>query len=120
MYYQNIPKGIQVIERTRSFTRTPTGSIPDTICPLKLRWGHNYYRNPQILHLNNSSDHTCCSSQKRQGNLASCSSNDKFFQQVFFNNTEPWFHQCAICLMYVDFTKLDMRLSERQEGYHRL
>ena len=33
-YHQNIPKGIQVTERTRSFTPTPTGSIPKTICPL--------------------------------------------------------------------------------------
>ena len=32
-YHQNIPKGIQVIEQTRSFTPTPTGSIPKTICP---------------------------------------------------------------------------------------
>ena len=34
-YHQNIPKGIQVTERTRSFTLTlmPTGSVPKTICP---------------------------------------------------------------------------------------
>ena len=35
-YLQNIPKGIQVTERTRSFkpvpTLTPMGSIPKTIC----------------------------------------------------------------------------------------
>ena len=35
MYHQNIPKGIQVTEQTRSFkpTSTQTGSIPKTICP---------------------------------------------------------------------------------------
>ena len=38
-YHQNIPKGIQGTERTRSFTPTPTltpkptGSVPKTICP---------------------------------------------------------------------------------------
>ena len=36
-YHQNIPKGMQVTEWTRSFmltsTLTPTGSIPKTICP---------------------------------------------------------------------------------------
>ena len=32
-YYQNIPKRIQVTEWTRTFTPTPTGSIPKTICP---------------------------------------------------------------------------------------
>ena len=34
-YHQNIPKGIQVTEWTRSFTPmlTPMGSIPKTICP---------------------------------------------------------------------------------------
>ena len=36
-YHQNIPKGIRVTERTRSFTPTltpmPTGSVPKTICP---------------------------------------------------------------------------------------
>ena len=40
-YHQNIPKGIQVTERTRSFTPTPTlmptpmprGSVTKTICP---------------------------------------------------------------------------------------
>ena len=36
-YHQNIPKGIQVKERTRSFTQTPTGSIPKTICSAILR-----------------------------------------------------------------------------------
>ena len=32
-YHQNIPKGIQVTERTKSFTpsTTPTGSVPKTI-----------------------------------------------------------------------------------------
>ena len=36
-YHQNIPKGIQVTKRTRSFTPKPTltpmGSVPKTICP---------------------------------------------------------------------------------------
>ena len=34
-YHQNIPKGIQVTERTKSFTSTPTptGSVPKTLCP---------------------------------------------------------------------------------------
>ena len=32
-YHQNIPKGTQVTEQKRSFTPTPTGSIPKTICP---------------------------------------------------------------------------------------
>ena len=36
-YHQNIPKGIQVTEGTRSFTlmpmSMPTGSVPKIICP---------------------------------------------------------------------------------------
>ena len=43
-YHQNIPKGIQVTEWTRSFTLTPTptGSVPKTICSPTLRYdlGH--------------------------------------------------------------------------------
>ena len=35
-YHQNIPKGTQVTEQKRSFTPTPRGSIPKTICPLPL------------------------------------------------------------------------------------
>ena len=35
-YHQNIPKGIQVTERTRSFTLT--GSVPKTICQPPLLW----------------------------------------------------------------------------------
>ena len=45
-YNQNIPKGIQVTERTRGFMPTPTGSVPKTICPppplLVGVGGHNY------------------------------------------------------------------------------
>ena len=37
-YHQNIPKGIQVTERTRSFTAMATGSFP----PHLLVGGHNY------------------------------------------------------------------------------
>ena len=32
-YYQNIPKGIQITEQTRSFTLMLTGSVPKIICP---------------------------------------------------------------------------------------
>ena len=34
-YHRNIPKGIQVTEKTRSFMLTPTqtGSVPKSICP---------------------------------------------------------------------------------------
>ena len=38
-YHQNIPKGIQGTEGTRSLKPTPTGSIPKTICPPTLWWG---------------------------------------------------------------------------------
>ena len=31
--HQNIPKAIHVTEQTRSFTRTPTGSVPKSISP---------------------------------------------------------------------------------------
>ena len=38
-YHQNIPKGFQVTEHTRSFTPTPTGSVPKIICPRTPHFG---------------------------------------------------------------------------------
>ena len=35
---KSIPKGIQVTEQTRSFTPTPMGSVPNTVCPPTLQW----------------------------------------------------------------------------------